>query len=83
MSRYFIALTVLAFLMAGRANICKKKAQSGTDKTRTVEWYTWEISRLEKQNQMLNVFRSVSNIHLEESHVILNEISCEIRILPS
>ncbi|KAJ7726021.1 hypothetical protein DFH07DRAFT_246439 [Mycena maculata] len=40
------------------ANICKKKALSGTDKTKTVEWYTWEISRLEKQNQMLKVFRS-------------------------
>ncbi|KAJ7307798.1 hypothetical protein DFH08DRAFT_1051408, partial [Mycena albidolilacea] len=61
------------------ANICKKKALSGTDKTRTLEWYTWEISRLEKQNQMLKVFKSVSNIHLGESHVILNEI----RILPS
>ncbi|KAJ6580024.1 hypothetical protein DFH09DRAFT_1309984 [Mycena vulgaris] len=40
------------------ANICKKKALSGTDKTKTVEWYTWEISRLEKQNQMLKVFKS-------------------------
>ncbi|KAJ7912201.1 hypothetical protein B0H13DRAFT_1875133 [Mycena leptocephala] len=43
---------------AGRANICKKKALNGADKTKTVEWYTWEISRLEKQNQMLKVFKS-------------------------
>ncbi|KAJ7089120.1 hypothetical protein C8R44DRAFT_892496 [Mycena epipterygia] len=40
------------------ANICKKKALSGTDKTKTAEWYTWEISRLEKQNQMLKVLKS-------------------------
>ncbi|KAJ7023568.1 hypothetical protein C8F04DRAFT_1304770 [Mycena alexandri] len=40
------------------ANICKKKALSGADKTKTVEWYTWEISRLEKQNQRLKVFKS-------------------------
>ncbi|KAJ7912202.1 hypothetical protein B0H13DRAFT_2232562 [Mycena leptocephala] len=33
------------------ANICKKKA---------LMWYTWEISRLEKQNQMLKVFKSLS-----------------------
>ncbi|KAJ7869729.1 hypothetical protein B0H14DRAFT_3083930 [Mycena olivaceomarginata] len=36
-----------------------KKALNGTDKTRTLEWYTWEISRLEKQNQMLKVFKSL------------------------
>ncbi|KIK63174.1 hypothetical protein GYMLUDRAFT_72397 [Collybiopsis luxurians FD-317 M1] len=40
------------------ANICKKKILSGTNKTRSVEWYTWEISRLEKQNQMLKVLKS-------------------------
>ncbi|KIK61764.1 hypothetical protein GYMLUDRAFT_996854 [Collybiopsis luxurians FD-317 M1] len=40
------------------ANLCRKKIQSGSNKTRTVEWYTFEISRLEKQNQMLEVLKS-------------------------
>ncbi|KAK7047177.1 hypothetical protein VNI00_006843 [Paramarasmius palmivorus] len=39
------------------ANKCQKKAASGSNQTRTIEWYSWEITRLEKQNQMLSVFK--------------------------
>lgn len=38
---------------ANWAVIAKNKALSGKDQTRTVEWYTWEISRLQKMNAML------------------------------
>ncbi|KAG9118787.1 hypothetical protein FRC07_006524 [Ceratobasidium sp. 392] len=39
------------------ANKCIAKMNIGQQQTRTVEWYTWEISRLEKTNQMLTVLR--------------------------
>ncbi|KAJ6449890.1 hypothetical protein C8R45DRAFT_1128617 [Mycena sanguinolenta] len=48
-----VALTPLNW-----ANICQKKALSGTDNTKTAEWYTWEVSRPEKQSQMLKAFKS-------------------------
>ncbi|KIJ39755.1 hypothetical protein M422DRAFT_257348 [Sphaerobolus stellatus SS14] len=40
------------------ANKCLQKMNSGTDKTKTPEWYTWEISRLEKTNAMLAGLKS-------------------------
>ncbi|KAG5650242.1 hypothetical protein H0H81_000195 [Sphagnurus paluster] len=38
---------------ANWAVIAKKKATGGEKKMRTVEWYDWEINRLEKTNGML------------------------------
>ncbi|GLB44722.1 hypothetical protein LshimejAT787_1800590 [Lyophyllum shimeji] len=35
------------------AVIAKQKAESGKDQTKTVEWYSWEIARLQKMNAML------------------------------
>ncbi|KAG6864170.1 hypothetical protein C0991_011889, partial [Blastosporella zonata] len=35
------------------AVIAQKKAHSGHNQTRTVEWYTWEVSRLKKMNSLL------------------------------
>ncbi|KAG6908106.1 hypothetical protein DXG01_006144 [Tephrocybe rancida] len=35
----------------------KKKALSGKNQTRTVEWYTWEITRLQKMNRMLTALQ--------------------------
>ncbi|KAG6908104.1 hypothetical protein DXG01_006142 [Tephrocybe rancida] len=37
----------------------KKKALSGKNQLRTVEWYTWEITRLQKMNGMLTALRNV------------------------
>ncbi|RDB17300.1 hypothetical protein Hypma_001916 [Hypsizygus marmoreus] len=42
---------------SGWAVICQNKALSGTNQTRTVEWYTWEISRLVKMNAMLEALK--------------------------
>ncbi|KAG7088023.1 hypothetical protein E1B28_012060 [Marasmius oreades] len=36
-----------------------KKAKSGTDGVRTVEWYTWEISRLQKMNALLRTLEDL------------------------
>ncbi|KAG6827938.1 hypothetical protein H0H92_009872 [Tricholoma furcatifolium] len=36
----------------------KRKAQSGKNQTRTVEWYTWEITRLQKMNGMLTALKN-------------------------
>ncbi|KAG8724408.1 hypothetical protein FRC09_019026 [Ceratobasidium sp. 395] len=35
------------------ANKCLEKMSSGTNQTKSAEWYTWEINRLEKINAML------------------------------
>ncbi|TBU31906.1 hypothetical protein BD311DRAFT_804364 [Dichomitus squalens] len=35
------------------ANLAKEKMNRGTNQTRTVEWYTWEIDRLEQTIQLL------------------------------
>ncbi|KAG8692605.1 hypothetical protein FRC09_011082 [Ceratobasidium sp. 395] len=39
------------------ANKCIDKMNLGKNQLRTAEWYDWEISRLEKTNQMLNVLK--------------------------
>ncbi|KAG8682905.1 hypothetical protein FRC09_016445, partial [Ceratobasidium sp. 395] len=44
------------------ANKCIDKMNLGKNQLRTVEWYDWEISRLEKTNQMLGVLKNVSDI---------------------
>ncbi|KAH7335678.1 hypothetical protein B0J17DRAFT_629921 [Rhizoctonia solani] len=37
------------------ANKCINKMNSKTNQTKTAEWYTWEINRLEKTNAMLKI----------------------------
>ncbi|KAF8596197.1 hypothetical protein BDV93DRAFT_539470 [Ceratobasidium sp. AG-I] len=37
------------------ANKCLDKMNKGTNQTKTAEWYTWEITRLEKTNSMLEL----------------------------
>ncbi|KAG8690747.1 hypothetical protein FRC11_009364 [Ceratobasidium sp. 423] len=39
------------------ANKCLAKMQSGTNQTKTAEWYTWEINRLEKTNALLEALK--------------------------
>jgi hypothetical protein len=39
------------------AVIAKKKALSGNNQTKTVEWFTWEIARLQKMNAMLQALQ--------------------------
>jgi hypothetical protein len=61
-SDWYVNVLLYCYLIAyqlQRANKCKKKSASGKDGVRTVEWYTWEISRLTEQNRMLNVFKAV------------------------
>ncbi|KAG9126047.1 hypothetical protein FRC07_005112 [Ceratobasidium sp. 392] len=43
------------------ANKCLQKMRSGTNQTVSAEWYTWEINRLEKTNQMLGILETSSN----------------------
>ncbi|KAJ7714927.1 hypothetical protein B0H16DRAFT_1742356 [Mycena metata] len=40
------------------AVIAKKKALSGDNQTKTVEWYTWEIARLQKSNALLTALKA-------------------------
>ncbi|KAG6809679.1 hypothetical protein H0H92_015193 [Tricholoma furcatifolium] len=42
------------------AVIAQKKAQSSHDQTRTVEWYTWEVSRLKKMNSLLEAMMATA-----------------------
>ncbi|CCO36198.1 hypothetical protein BN14_10326 [Rhizoctonia solani AG-1 IB] len=37
------------------ANKCLDKMKSGANQTKTAEWYTWEINRLEQTNALLEV----------------------------
>jgi hypothetical protein len=43
-----------------RANKCLDKMKSGANQTKTAEWYTWEINRLEQTNALLEVLTNVS-----------------------
>ncbi|KAG6864273.1 hypothetical protein C0991_010910 [Blastosporella zonata] len=43
----------------------KRKALSGKNQTRTVEWYTWEITRLQKMNGMLTALKNVGKKQLD------------------
>ncbi|KAG6829970.1 hypothetical protein H0H92_002775 [Tricholoma furcatifolium] len=42
----------------------KRKALSGKNQTRTVEWYTWEITRLQRMNGMLTALKNKEPITL-------------------
>ncbi|GLB33855.1 hypothetical protein LshimejAT787_0107390 [Lyophyllum shimeji] len=42
------------------AHLAKKKALSKKNRTRTPEWYSWEISRLEKMNGMLRALKKAT-----------------------
>ncbi|KAG6910165.1 hypothetical protein DXG01_012614 [Tephrocybe rancida] len=42
------------------AVIAHQKAQSGNNQTRTVEWYTWEVSRLKKMNSLLDAMMATT-----------------------
>ncbi len=55
-----LQIFVLIYL---RAVYAKNKAESGVDKTRTAEWYSWEISRLSKMNAILEVLKTVGRLH--------------------
>jgi hypothetical protein len=39
------------------------KIASGTNQTKSADWYTWEINRLEKTNEMLRLLKDVSNFY--------------------
>ncbi|EJF57272.1 hypothetical protein DICSQDRAFT_129594 [Dichomitus squalens LYAD-421 SS1] len=39
------------------ANLAKEKANRGINNTKTVEWYTWEINRLEKTIELLELMK--------------------------
>ncbi|KAG8749634.1 hypothetical protein FRC12_013304 [Ceratobasidium sp. 428] len=43
------------------ANKCVQKMKLGTNQTMSAEWYTWEINRLEKTNQMLGILEASAN----------------------
>ncbi|KAG6847697.1 hypothetical protein H0H93_006492, partial [Arthromyces matolae] len=45
----------------------KRKALSGKNQTRTVEWYTWEITRLEKMNGMLTALKNKRPIDIPQA----------------
>ena len=44
-----------------RANLAKEKSNKGLNQTKTVEWYTWEINRLEKTIELLELMKKVSS----------------------
>jgi hypothetical protein len=44
-----------------RAWLALQKGVDTVPKTRTVEWYTWEITRLSKLNLMLEVLQEVGH----------------------
>ncbi|KAG6811417.1 hypothetical protein H0H92_007525 [Tricholoma furcatifolium] len=45
----------------------KNKALSGNNQTRTAEWYTWEITRLQKMNAMLSALKDKKAIDPPEA----------------
>ena len=49
----------MVWAMTNRANKCLEKMNKGANQTKTAEWYTWEITRLEKTNSMLTTLRDV------------------------
>ncbi|CAE6473609.1 unnamed protein product [Rhizoctonia solani] len=40
------------------ANKCLDRIKSGANQTKTAEWYTWEINRLEQTNSLLEVMKT-------------------------
>jgi hypothetical protein len=53
-----------------RAWLALQKGAGGVPKTRTVEWYTWEITRLSKLNLLLEVLREVGQYMLHTSTLV-------------
>ncbi|CUA67527.1 Helicase with zinc finger domain 2 [Rhizoctonia solani] len=43
---------------ANWANICEAKMRARTNQTKTADWYTWEIDRLEQTNIMLSALQA-------------------------
>jgi hypothetical protein len=71
-SPFFFPKTVHRSNPCARAWLALQKGMDTVPKARTVEWYTWEISKL---NSMLEVLRYVG-------HYMLDTSSCFLTLLP-